>query len=439
MSILQKSTEIAGGPVRSADPRMTSGSARRIMSLDAVRGLVIFTMIYVNDIAGVSRAIVPAWMRHYQGPDGMTFVDLVFPAFLFIVGMSVPVALGARLNRGEPLGKCLLHVVARTLSLLFLGILIVNGSPDSDAMGWSARLWSTLMFLSALLAFAALIPARRSGPTPERERVFRRVTMMLRVIGFVSLVILALAFRGENGRRIITLSPFSIRTEWYGILGLIGWAYLVAALVFLTFRNHRTALLACVVLLFCLYPADCTGAFEGFWLARIVDIGGTLGSQGAIAVAGVLLASILLAPDVTTVRARARFALLFMAGCAAGAWLLHGLYGINKNSATPSWCLWACAITAGLWLLFYFTADVRPRSRAARIAVPFAIAGGNVLLAYLLAGMLPSALDLLGLDGWYARLAQPDLAHAVARSLGCAVFVLALTAGLNRLGFRLKL
>jgi hypothetical protein len=46
---------------------------------------------------------------------------------------------------------------------------------------------------------------------------------------------------------------------------------------------------------------------------------------------------------------------------------------------------------------------------------------------------------LLGLGGWYYRLAQPDLAHAMARSLGCAVVILALTAGLNRLGFRLKL
>ena len=224
-----------------------------------------------------------------------------------------------------------------------------------------------------------------------------------------------------------------------GILGLIGWAYLVAAIVFLVFRGHRTALLACVVLLFCLYPADRTGAFEGFWLARIVGIGGTLGSQGAIAAAGVLLASILLAPDVTMVRTRVRFALLFIAGCSAGALLLDGLYGINKNSATPSWCLWACAITAALWLLFYFLADVRPQGLLAKLAKPFAIAGGNVLLAYLLSEMLPSARDLLGLDDWYSRLAQPDLAHAMARSIGCAVVLLAVTAGLNRIGFRLRL
>jgi predicted acyltransferase len=407
-------------------------SARRITSIDALRGLVIFTMIYVNDIAGVSSRIVPAWMRHFHGKSGMTFVDLVFPAFLFIVGMSVPFALGSRLARGEPLWKCLLHVIVRTLSLLLIGILIVNEWPDSEKMGWSAALWCTLMFLSAIFAFSSLT-------VPHWERMSRVITVVLRVLGLASLVFLAFAFRGKDDHRIITLSPFSIHTEWYGILGLIGWAYLVAALVFLLFRGYRTALLGCVVLLFCLYPADRAGAFDGFWLSRIVGIGGTLGSQGAIAAAGLLLGSILLAPEVTAVRARTRFALLFIAGCSAGALLLHGLYGINKNSATPSWCLWACAITASLWLFFYLLADVRPQSPLARLAKPFAIAGSNVLLAYLLSEMVPSALDLFGLDAWYSRLAQPDLAHAMARSIGCAVAILAVTAGLNRLGFRLKL
>jgi hypothetical protein len=73
------------------------------------------------------------------------------------------------------------------------------------------------------------------------------------------------------------------------------------------------------------------------------------------------------------------------------------------------------------------------------IAKSLAVAGQNVLLAYLLSEMLPSALDLLRLGDWYGRLAGPDLFHAVARSAGCGVVILCLTAGVNRLGFRLKL
>ena len=98
--------------------------------------------------------------------------------------------------------------------------------------------------------------------------------------------------------------------------------------------------------------------------------------------------------------------------------------------------LWACAITAALWLLFYLITDVWPLGFVAK---PLAAAGQNVLLAYLLSEMLPSALDLFHLGDWYGRLAAPDLSHAVARSVGCGICVLGATAGLNRLGFRLKL
>ena len=60
----------------------------------------------------------------------MTFVDLVFPAFLFIAGMSIPFALGCA-NAGEPLWKIVWHVVTRTCALLTIGILMVN-CPSSD-------------------------------------------------------------------------------------------------------------------------------------------------------------------------------------------------------------------------------------------------------------------------------------------------------------------
>jgi heparan-alpha-glucosaminide N-acetyltransferase len=397
------------------------------MSVDALRGLVMFTMIFVNDLAGVSSRIVPAWMQHFRGRSGMTFVDLVFPAFLFIVGMSIPFALGSRLRKGEPLWKIGIHVVTRTLALLLLGIMMVN-EPNSAAMGWSAPLWSTLMFLSGILAFCSIRSGSGGG--------WKHVSLGLRVLGFAGLVSLAFVFRGEGGQRMITLSPFSINTEWYGILGLIGWAYLVCSIIFLAFRTHRTALLGCMALLFCLYPADRKGAFEGLWLADIVSIGSTLGSQAAIVAGGMLLATILVTPETNNVGSRVRFGILFVLGCAAGAWLLQGLYGINKNSATPSWCLWACAITAAVWLAFYFVSDVFLLNFIAR---PFSIAGENVLLAYLISEMLPGAMQLLHVSGWYGSLGNAGLVWAVVRSAGCAVVILAFCALLNRAGFRLKL
>jgi heparan-alpha-glucosaminide N-acetyltransferase len=408
----------------------------RVRSIDALRGLVVFTMIFVNYLAGAPKEIVPWWMRHFPADgNGMTFVDLVFPAFLFIVGMSIPVALGGRQRRGEPVWKTLFHIILRTASLLLIGILMVNGSPDSGRMGWSGTLWSILMFGSAILAFCSLSPASRLNGAGS-ERIFPILSTILRVVGFVALGFLVAAYQGRDGHRILTLSPFFIHTSWYGILGLIGWAYLVASIVFLLFRTHRTAILGCVVLLMCLYPADRAGLFDSFWLNRIVGIGSTLGSQAAITVAGLLLATILVTGESATARSRTAFALLFAAGFAAAAILLHGLYGVNKNAATPSWCLWACAITAAIWLVLYWLCDCWPVGFIAR---PLSVAGGNVLLAYLISEMLPSVLDLLHLDDWFGRIGQTNLACAIGIPAGFAAAILLVTALLNRAGFRLKL
>src|SRR5580700_561755 len=266
----------------------------RVTSIDAARGLVMFAMIFVNDIAGVSHTVVPAWMRHFKGRSGMTFVDMVFPAFLFIVGMSIPSALGGRLQAGEPMWKTLLHVVARTLALLLIGILMVNDeSPGPDMAGLSPNLWAVLMFCSAILAFCSISPPARTEPSPETIRRWQWVSRVLRLAGFAGLLVLAFMFRGDKGQRIISLSPFVVHTSWFGILGLIAWAYLVGSVVYLAFRANSVALLGCMVLLLALYPADRSGAFDGFWLGRYVGIGETLGAQPSITVAGLLLASIL--------------------------------------------------------------------------------------------------------------------------------------------------
>jgi len=126
---------------------------QRVRSIDALRGFVMFMMIFVNDLAGAGR-VVPDWMVHFSdrhhGGSGMTFVDLVFPAFLFLVGMSIPFALGLRLEKGEPVWKVFGHVVGRTALLLWIGVMMVNETPDSAAMGWSGNWWCVLMYLSAI-------------------------------------------------------------------------------------------------------------------------------------------------------------------------------------------------------------------------------------------------------------------------------------------------
>src|SRR5690242_20127974 len=124
--------------------------------------------------------------------SGMTFVDIVFPAFLFIVGMSIPFALRSRLARGEPWWKIGLHVLARTAALLWIGIMMVNGEsgPDATQLGWSPTLWSALLFFAAILAFCTIAPPSTISD-PTRSRPWRWITLALRIIGFVMLAWLA--------------------------------------------------------------------------------------------------------------------------------------------------------------------------------------------------------------------------------------------------------
>src|SRR5689334_15647387 len=183
-------TVVSPAPTTAEASSATVLRAPRIASIDALRGFVMFTMIFVNDLAGAPRRLVPDWMVHFsdrhRGASGMTFVDLVFPAFLFIVGMSIPIALGSRLNRGEPRWRIMLHVATRTLALLAIGILMVNGESSARETGeWSPAWWATAMFLSAIFAFATISPR---GAELNRIQFWRIFNLCLRAIGFAGLV-----------------------------------------------------------------------------------------------------------------------------------------------------------------------------------------------------------------------------------------------------------
>jgi heparan-alpha-glucosaminide N-acetyltransferase len=424
----------------SADLAPSSPRPPRVLSIDAFRGIIMFAMIVVNDIAPAEH--LPSWIQHYSKAKpggGLTFVDLVFPAFLFIVGMSIPFALGGRLARGEPVWKLLPHILIRTFSLLLIGVMMVNAAsgPATARTLISHRHWIALLYVGAILSFCTLAPPGKGG-APSRR--LRWINLALRALGFGILIFLALIYRARTGERIIAFHDHwpivSIRTQWYGILGMIGWAYLVGSLVYLLFRQNRLPLLASMALLLCLFAADRRGAFHGWWLSSVVKIGTALGAQPSVTVAGILLATILLTPETADPRRRVTFTLLFMVGCAGAAALLRPVWGISKSDATPPWCLWACVASAAAWLVLYLVMDV---GRVAWLFKPATVAGENVLLAYLLSTAVEPWLSVLHVDKAYDHFADISFPHALFRSTACAVVILALTALLNRIGFRLKL
>jgi predicted acyltransferase len=97
---------------------------QRLLSLDVARGITIAFMIMVNNNGGPG-----SWgfMNHAVW-NGLTPTDLVFPTFVFVVGISVVFAFDARLARGASRAKLAAHTAQRAAVLILFGI-IVNSFP----------------------------------------------------------------------------------------------------------------------------------------------------------------------------------------------------------------------------------------------------------------------------------------------------------------------
>jgi predicted acyltransferase len=196
--------------------------------------------------------------------------------------------------------------------------------------------------------------------------------------------------------------------------------------------RERWAMVATIALLLAMFLAEQAGLFSKWWLSRWLDFGSQLGSQPAITMAGVVLATIIL--EESTHRRRFKLAIIFTILLAAGAWLTYPLYGINKNSATPSWCLISSAITCVLWMIFALLIDVPARTHGWGILIR---GGQNALLAYLLMPLCIHAIGLLGVK-LYSQLGQ-SFATGVTRSIAASIIMLALAGLLERQGVRVRL
>jgi predicted acyltransferase len=102
------------------DPDMTTSSTR-LTSLDAFRGLTIAGMILVNNPGSWEHVYPP--LRHASW-HGWTPTDLVFPSFLFIVGVAIPLAIGKRRERGDATGSIVTKIVIRSLVIFALGLFL---------------------------------------------------------------------------------------------------------------------------------------------------------------------------------------------------------------------------------------------------------------------------------------------------------------------------
>ncbi|MGE5402813.1 MAG: DUF5009 domain-containing protein [Ignavibacteriales bacterium] len=182
------------------DAKQTKISARRAHALDALRGIAILGMILSGSIPFSGVAVLPAWMYHAQVPPpdhifnpglpGITWVDLVFPFFLFAMGAAIPLAMTKRIKACVPVWKLILQLLERGLLLAGFAIYIQHIKPysiSSDPDTW--------VRLISLLGFVLVFPMILRLPATMKPAY----KVIIRIAGYLGAVILLSQLRYADG------------------------------------------------------------------------------------------------------------------------------------------------------------------------------------------------------------------------------------------------
>ena len=344
---------------------MQTTALPRISSIDILRALTMVLMIFVNDLWSLKE--IPLWLGHTAAnEDGMGLADVVFPAFLVIVGMSVPFAVGSRRSKGQSKKEIALHIILRSFALIIMGVFLVNGeSINTAVMGIPRWLWFPLCCLCFILIW-----------NKYPKTINTKLRLALQFTGWMILISLSFLYRGgDDGTK-------HFATSWWGILGLIGWAYLVSALIF-TYSGNR-------IINVLLFFALCLGLNVATH-ARLLPVAPFLnkmispfgeGAMPAFVTAGVLSSMLFInfRNKVNKYNYIWLLAILSVFLLIAG-FSLRFLNGISKIKATPSWVLICTAITFAAFAIIYWLADIHKKDYWFNVIKP---AGTNTLTCYLL-------------------------------------------------------
>lgn len=390
----------------------------RIMSIDIMRGITLFLMLFVNDlfIPGV-----PKWLVHTQEwEDAMGLADWVFPGFLFMVGLSIPYAMKARKNKGQSNLRLWSHVIMRTLSLLLIGILMVNISRvNPELTTISSELWALLVYSCIFLLF-------NRYPKPSKNTKIFRLLKILAVVALFVLVALFTAGTPEN--------PEWLQTSWWGILGLIGWGYLAAAATFLALRGSFVGVSLVWLLFLLLNIFSQLGFLEG--LSPMEPFIGVLlsGSIPSIVLSGLIVGMLLKKYSTTTTKLMGVLVCVGLFFLILGL-VLHQYFIVSKLLGTPSWVMYCNSISVFLFCLLYMIVDVFKIMGWAKIFLP---AGQNSLTTYLAPDFIYYTVWGLGLQVFFYKQSESAIL-AVGGSLVWAFLMIGFATLLSKIHIKLKL
>jgi len=352
--------------VQTAAVEVTAKPSVRLASIDIFRGLTIAVMIFVNDLASVHG--LPWWNYHMPAnKDAMTYVDMVYPFFLFIVGLSLPIAVKQRLKKGSTLSLWV-HVLIRSASLIVLGLILANAEKaDPARMVINGNVWALIAMLGAALYLSIYTGSERGEKTHR----------LLQVVGLALVVAMYAIFR----RTTHTGDAGWIDGSYPEILGLIGYTYFAVSLLYIPTRRWLWAPLGWLVALV---------TFNSLCIAKWIVLPRHLplyfwpfdnGAMASITMAGIVTSVIFLGDHRwKELREKIILAVAFAFATLLAARLLTPL-GISKIRATPTWSLYSVGAAVLSFTILYWICDVKKQTRWAFFVQP---AGANTLLTYLL-------------------------------------------------------
>ena len=414
---MTKADTVEDSPLSSAPKQ---GLAPRIASIDILRALTMVLMIFVNDLGSLKD--IPGWLGHVErGVDGIGLSDVVFPAFLFIVGLSLPFAVNNRRKKGDSDLQLVIHALLRTIALLVMGVFLVNGETfNAEATGMARYLWNPLCCLSFILIW-------NSYPNNSRKTLW----YLLKGIGILTLIVFAFIYRGggEEGKEVYRFSP-----QWWGILGLIGWAYLASCMITIFAKNRFVPLLIGWAF-FCILSMVMKAEIIPRGTLSLIPSAISGGTLAGLTMGGVLASWVFIYyrerkdnKTLTIVFTVAIISLIILSVLTRPYW------GLAKLGATPAWLFLCSAFTLGTFMIIYWIADVKGKSNWFNLIKP---AGTDTLLTYLMpffAGLILRGILNIQYPEW--------IITGGVGLLKCLLFALLCVAStrlLNKAGVRLKL
>jgi len=389
-------------------------TTNRIEALDIFRALTMFFMLFVNDIPGLKN--IPHWLLHAQrNEDMLGFSDTIFPGFLFAMGMAIPFAIENRIKKGDTTIQVALHIFWRTVALLVMGVYTVNrDSLDPVATGMSNPVFSLWMVLAFFLVWSVY---------PKAADWKKYLFPVMKGIGIVILVYLFWIFKGEQG------SAFAAR--WWGILGLIGWTYLVCAVIYMFTRKSLTWNTVAMLALILCSLLSAAGISDSIPLVRYMPASATLFAFGMTG----LWASLLLQKYADKTSPNRFYILMGSIGVVMliAALFAHQHWIISKLQDTPTWYFYCCAIFFPLFAFIFWLTDIKGKKHWFDLIKP---AGTVTLTCYVIPYAWYSVRTLLGVH-------YPDWMNSGApgliKSLIFSFLVIGLAWVLMKMKIRLKI